>query len=360
MTSTVVELRTRLLTRPMPRPWVPEAPQMHVVAVQIITDDGMAGTGFSWTPTIGPYAVQALLEHDVRDFVIGTPAEPSHLWDRLWSHLHEVGGGGLTTIAMAGTDLALWDLAARRADKGVSDLLGRRHSSLPTYGSGVNLHYSTSELAEQVHRWVETGHTAVKIKVGSEDLSRDLERVRIVREILGPERRLMIDANQRWDLETAEKAVNALAEFQLDWVEEPLRAEDTPGYAELARRVAHAGPKVPLAAGENFHTLHRFQDIISAGAVQVLQPNIVRVGGITPFLRIAEVVFDAGLELAPHLLPDLTGQIAVTLKNRVWVEDVEDAGMQHLGFLRGASPVRTVKGALTVEKAQGLGLEFAM
>ncbi|WP_150461605.1 mandelate racemase/muconate lactonizing enzyme family protein [Nesterenkonia ebinurensis] len=360
MTNTIAEVRTRLLTRPMARPWVPDAPQMHVVVVEITDDDDHAGTGFSWTPTIGPQAVQALLDHDIRGFLIGRPAEPGEIWDPLWKHLHEAGGGGITTIAIAGADLALWDLAARRSGKAVSELLGRRHSTLQTYGSGVNLHYSEQQLAEQVRRWVEGGHTAVKIKVGSSELSRDVERVRLTREILGAGRRLMVDANQRWDLQTAERAVHTLAEFGLDWVEEPLRAEDTAGYAELSRRVAHAGPKVPIAAGENLHTLYRFRDIISAGAAQVLQPNLVRVGGITPFLRIAEAVTHADLQLAPHLLPDLTGQIAVTLEDQVWVEDVEDAGLYPLGFLSSPSPVRIGCGRLSVEEAPGLGLEFAL
>ncbi|WP_300342666.1 mandelate racemase/muconate lactonizing enzyme family protein [Nesterenkonia sp.] len=343
----------------MRRPWVPEAPRMHVIVTEITDSDGAVGTGFSWTPTIGPQAVAALVEHDIAPFLIGREADAADVWEPLWRHLHEAGGGGLTTIAMAGSDLALWDLAARRRGTSVVELLGRRHQSLPTYGSGVNLHYSLDELAEQLQRWVDAGQPAVKIKVGSPQLQRDVERVRLAREILGEDRALMIDANQRWDLQTAEEAISALAEYRLEWIEEPLRADDTAGYAELSRRITRSGPGVPIAAGENLHTRYRFAELMAADGAQVLQPNIVRVGGITPFLQIAELVADSGRRLAPHLLPDLSAQLALTLPEPVWVEDVEDAGLYEVGFLTEPSPVRIQECRAAVAPAEGLGLAFA-
>ncbi|NKF31128.1 hypothetical protein HER21_32255, partial [Pseudomonas sp. BGM005] len=129
-----------------------------------------------------------------------------------------------------------------------------------------------------------------------------------VRALLGPDRALMIDANQRWDLDRATASVDALSRFDLAWIEEPLRADDLAGHAELARRI-----DVPIALGENLHTVHRFGDFLRDGAAQVVQPNIVRVGGITPFLRIAELAAEHGAALHPHLLPELSGQLALTL-----------------------------------------------
>lgn len=360
MDTSISTVRTWPLTRSMRRPWVPHAPEMHITVVEVTDDQGNRGRGFSWTPTIGSRAIRALIDHDIADFVVGRPTDPVRVWDQLWRHLHEVGGGGMTTIAMAGVDLALWDMKARRAHAGLPEVLGARHRRLPAYGSGVNLHYGIQELADQVQRWVEAGFSAVKLKVGSDDLRRDVARVGLAREILGADRKLMIDANQRWDLATAERAVIALAEFDLEWIEEPLRADDTSGYAELARRIARSGPGVPIAAGENFHTIHRFRDVIRADGAQILQPNAIRVGGITPFLRIADLVRESGLRLAPHVLPDLHGQLAASLPEEVWVEDVEDAGLHFLGFLRTASPVRVEGGSALIEAAHGLGLEFSI
>jgi len=293
-----------------------------------------------------------MIRADLAPWLVGHPADASG-WQQSWEHLHEAGGGGVTTIALAGIDLALWDLALRSTGTALADALGRKHDSQPAYGSGVNLHYPLDELVAQAARWRDAGYGGVKIKVGKPDLAEDLDRVAAVRETIGPDVRLMVDANQRWDLPTAVESVTALARFDLDWIEEPLRADDTRGYRSL-----RAAIDVPVAAGENVHTIHRFRDLVDAGAIDVLQPNVVRVGGITPFLQIVELAREAGLELAPHLLPDLSAQLAFALPETTWVEDVEDAGFAPLGALAGPSGVDIVHGRATGGREPGIGLRF--
>jgi L-alanine-DL-glutamate epimerase-like enolase superfamily enzyme len=354
MGGTVAGLRTRLLTAPLPRPWGPDVGEVHVIVVELTTDDGRTGTGFSWTPTIGAAAVQALLDHDIAAFMIGKPAHPAAVWDDLWKHLHEAGGGGITTIAMAGVDLALWDLQARTLGRSVPSLLGVRHRELTGYGSGVNLHYSTEELLDQVRRWLATGYRAIKIKIGSPDLDRDLDRVAAVRELTGRTVKLMLDANQRWDLAAALRGVTALARFDPYWIEEPVRADDTTSHVELRRRTS-----IPIAAGENVHHRYRFAELIMAGGIDVVQPNVIRVGGITPFLRIAELTVSHGLQLAPHLLADLSAQLSVTLPGPVWVEEVEDTSFERLGLVTGPTPVVRDGPLVRVNDRIGLGLDFA-
>ncbi|HVX53378.1 mandelate racemase/muconate lactonizing enzyme family protein [Nocardioides sp.] len=351
---TIVDLTTRLLSPAMPRPWVPADPRMHVIVVTVTDSDGGVGTGFSWTPTIGRSAIQAMLEEDIRSFVVGQAADPLVLWDATWEHLHEAGGGGVTTIALAGLDLALWDLEGHRTGRSVSELVGRRHDSLPAYGSGVNFDYSIDELADQAQRWVDAGFSAVKIKVGKPDLREDVDRVRAVREIIGPDRRLMVDANQRWDLDTALKAIAALTPLGLDWVEEPLRSEDGLGYRTLAGRI-----DVPIAMGENVHTIHRFRELAEWGAAKILQPNVIRVGGITPFASIAQLAQEYDVVVMPHVLADISGQLAAAIKPEVLVECVEDADFESLGILASPSPVQIRDGLAHVGTAAGLGLDFA-
>ncbi|WP_448003563.1 mandelate racemase/muconate lactonizing enzyme family protein [Agromyces bauzanensis] len=351
---TIRRIATRGIRVPLRRPWGPDVRDLSLVEVVVEDSDGAIGYGFSWTPQIGAAAVRAHLDHDIRAFALGRAADAVTLWQPLWEHLHEGGGGGITTIAMAGLDLALWDLAARRAGLGIADLLGRRHETAEVYGSGVNLHYPLDELVAQAGRWVDAGFDAVKVKVGSPDLARDLERIAAVREVIGPDRRLMIDANQRWSLERAERAIGELAAFDLAWIEEPLRADDLAGHVELRRRI-----DVPVALGENLYTHYRFAEFIDVGAVDLVQPNIVRVGGITPFRAIADLADDRGVALAPHLLLELSAQLALTLPGEHLVESVEDASFEALGALAAPSPV-TVHGARVRTTAQpGLGIRFA-
>ncbi|ROQ64158.1 L-alanine-DL-glutamate epimerase-like enolase superfamily enzyme [Rathayibacter sp. PhB152] len=349
--STIAAIRLRPISARMPRPWVPSAPDLHLVRVDVEDSDGRRGTGFSWTPTIGASAVAALLRDDITRFAVGRDTDPAALWPELWAHLHEAGGGGITTIAMAGLDLALWDLRACTSGVGLPDLLVRRQDRLPVYGSGVNLHYGEDELAAQVRRWLARGLDAVKIKVGKPDLGEDVARVGLVRDLIGPDRMLMIDANQRWGLEQAVRAVDALACFDPEWIEEPLRSDDTVGYRRLAERI-----HVPIALGENLHTIHRFREAIEAGFAGVVQPNVIRVGGITPFLEIAALADAAGVTVAPHLLPDLSAQLAVTRARPTWVEDVEEAGFDALGVLEAWSPVRISGATAEVRSVLGLGL----
>jgi len=351
--TTIRSLSTRRLDIPLRRPWGADVRSITVIVVEVEASDGAHGRGFSWTPSIGAASVQALLDHDIAAFAVGRQDDPGTLWEPLWLHLHEGGGGGVTTIAMAGLDLALWDLAGNRADRSIVDLIGHRRDRVAVYGSGVNLHYPLDELVDQARRWVDHGFEAVKIKVGGPDLAVDVERVAAVREVLGPDRGLMIDANQRWDVPTAVRALDALAPFAPRWIEEPLRADDLAGFRALRSETT-----VPIACGENLYTRYRFAEFIDAGVVDVVQPNVIRVGGITPFLRIAELGHRAGLVVAPHLLPELSGQLAMVLTEETMVEDVEDASFDALGVLAMPAPITITGAHARFHPAPGLGLTF--
>jgi L-alanine-DL-glutamate epimerase-like enolase superfamily enzyme len=352
--TVIARFEARLQRVPLTRPWGADITSVGVIATHVVRSDGIEGWGFSWTPQIGASAVHSLLEDDISPFAVGRSAAPGALWQSAWEHLHEAGGGGITTIALAGLDLALWDAAARGEHTSVSNRVGRRRDRVRVYGSGVNLHYSEQELVAQVQRWIDAGYRAVKIKVGKADLAEDLDRVGAVRSLLGPDRALMIDANQRWDLSRATASIEALSSFDLAWIEEPLRADDLAAHTELSRRVS-----VPIAVGENLHTAHRFADFLRAEAAQILQPNIVRVGGITPFLQIADLAAEHGVELHPHLLPELSGQLALTLQGDPWAEDVEDAAFGALDALSEPSPVHISDGFLTEVPHDGLGIRFS-
>lgn len=192
-----------------------------------------------------------------------------------------------------------------------------------------------------MQRWVDAGAESVKVKGGPpRTTAEDHDRLRAVRRVLGPERRLMIDANQRWSSHEAPTAIDRLQELDLAWVEEPLDADDLEGYRNLCSRVA-----VPVAAGENPSRVADFEAAIAAG-VAIVQPNVCRIGGITPFLRVAELARSAGARIAPHLLPEVSAQLAVALGDTC-VEVPDGARFCDLGVLDHQPPI-TVEGASVV------------
>ncbi|OOC53958.1 MULTISPECIES: mandelate racemase/muconate lactonizing enzyme family protein [Nocardiopsis] len=349
----VTEVGARAFRLPLHRSWDGGVDRNDVVVVRVDTDAGLVGTGFAWTPLIGARAVAALVNDDVRPALVGQRAHPAR-WEELRWHLREAGTSGLTLMALAGVDIALWDLSAQAAKTSLVDLVGRRRESVPAYGSGVNLDYPLEDLVEQVRGWVEAGHSAVKMKVGSPDPARDVERVGAVRDLVGAERLLMVDANQRWDVPRAVRALEALEDLDPHFVEEPLPAEDLEAHARLRERT-----RVPFAMGENLRTVAEFERAVELGVCDVAQPNVVRVGGITPFLRIAESMARRGVPVAPHLLPELSGQLALCLPRVAMVEDIDRASFAALGALARPSGVEFDRGRVRAETGHGHGLVFA-
>lgn len=349
----IQQITVRRLRGVLARPWAADVTGNHLIVVKVTLDDGTHGVWFSWTPHVGASAVAAFLRDELVPRALGRPADPEALWSHLWAEVHEAGGGGITSIALAGIDTAVWDARARSRETSLADLLGRRRDTVPAYGSGINLHYPLDELVAQCERFVAAGSRAVKVKVGRPRLDDDLDRVAAVRAAIGPDVALRVDANQRWSLEQAIVASHALSAYDIDWLEEPLRADDQLGHRELARQ----GP-IPLAVGENLHTVHRFADVIATGVAGVVQPNVVRVGGITPFREVARLAADAGVRLAPHLLPELSVPLALAHPEIECVEAVEGASFVELGVLDGPSPVHIADGAAQSVAPVGLGLTF--
>jgi L-alanine-DL-glutamate epimerase-like enolase superfamily enzyme len=344
---------TRLFRLPMPRPWGPGATCQYLVVTELRTASGGTGTGFSWAVQAGAQAIRAMVEADCAPMVIGWPAVPEAVWDRMWWQLRET-GGGITTLSMAAIDIALWDLRGKAAGLGLPDLLGRQRDQAPAYASGVNRHLTLAELTERTSHQVAAGHTRFKLKVGLPDLADDLERVAAVRQVIGPAALLMVDANQLWDLPAARRAAAALAAYDIFWLEEPLPAEDFRGYADLRRCT-----DIPLAAGESLYTEAQFRELLLARAIDFVQPNVCRVGGITPFLRIARLARQFSVPVMPHLLPDISGQLAMSLPLPPFVEDIDEGSFAALGALARPSGVTVTGDTLRAVTAPGHGLAFA-
>lgn len=326
-------------------------PHFELVTVRVAADDGAQGTGYTMTVGAGGAAVARLIATDLAPLLCGLdPRRIEHVWQRMWWHLHYVGRGGVAAYAISAVDLALWDLRGRLLGEPLWRLLGGHDPRVPAYGSGTNLAFSLEALIEQNRVFLARGLRAVKMKVGRPRLAEDLERVAAVRALVGPDVALLVDANMRWDVNGAIRAARALAEYDVYWLEEPTVPEDVEGHARVLRE-----GRVPIAAGENYHTVAEFKRLLDAGGVSFPDPDVTNVGGITAWLRVAHLAEAYHCSVTIHGLEDLHVHLLAAVPNRSYLA---------VGLLNGALE-RYKRHHLTIEEGlvqapdrPGHGLEF--
>jgi L-alanine-DL-glutamate epimerase-like enolase superfamily enzyme len=297
---TIERIDSYVLRVPLQRPLadsIYHRTHWHVPVVEITTSEGLVGTGYSGLWTGEDLLVQAI-ETEVAPQLIGRdPREIHRLWSEVyWSPVHWVGRAGIAHMAQGMVDIALWDLAAQRAGMPLWQLLGGRYRTLGTYNTdGGWLNFTQQELLDDICDIVARGWDKVKMKVGGADLAEDIRRVTRVREAIGDDVTLMVDVNQRWDLITARRALPALADLDIRWLEEPLHPDDVAGHAALVR-----DGRVPIALGENVYSLEHFAAFLRADAVDVVQADVTRVAGVSEWLRVAHLAQGLGRWVCPH------------------------------------------------------------
>ncbi|GAA3190867.1 L-talarate/galactarate dehydratase [Nonomuraea roseoviolacea subsp. carminata] len=286
---------------------------------EIGAESGHQGFGFGYSKRAGGPGQYAHAREIAPELLGEDPSDIARLWDKLVWAGASVGRSGLSTQAVAALDIALWDLKARRAGLSLAKLLGAHRDSVRCYNtSGGFLHAPVEQVLDNATAALERGIGGIKIKVGHPDARVDLARVTAVREHLGDAVPLMVDANQQWDRPTAQRLGRALEPYGLVWIEEPLDAYDSAGHAALA-----ASLDTPIATGEMLTSVAEHAELIRAGAADVVQPDAPRIGGITPFLRLAGLAEHARLQLAPHFAMEIHVHLAAAYALEPWVEHFE-------------------------------------
>jgi L-alanine-DL-glutamate epimerase-like enolase superfamily enzyme len=283
---------------------------------EIRTECGYEGVGYSYAKRAGGPGQYAHAREVAPELIGEDPSDIRRIWNKLVWAGASVGRSGLAVQAVAAVDIALWDLKAKRAGLPLAKLLGAHRDSVACYNtSGGFLSMSVEQVVENAQAAVRRGIGGVKIKVGQPDTRIDLDRVERVRGALGDGFPLMVDANQQWSRDTAARMGRDLEQYRLTWIEEPLDAYDAEGHAGLARDLV-----TPIATGEMLTSVAEHRELIRQRAADFLQPDAPRVGGITPFLKIAALGEDAGLRMAPHFAMEIHLHLAAAYELDPWVE----------------------------------------
>lgn len=321
----------------------------ELVLVRVRDDEGAEGSGYTYTVGAGGAAIHALIERNIEPLLRGADAELIEaIWQKMWWGLHYGGRGGPTSLAISAVDIALWDLKARKYGTPLWRLLGGHDPVVRCYAGGIDLDLSVDQLLRQTDENLQRGFKAIKMKVGRPHLSEDVARVRAMRGHLGADFPLMVDANMRWGVDQAIRAARVLAAFDIVWLEEPTIPDDVAGHARIVREGG-----VPIATGENLHTLYEFKQMIEAGGVTYPEPDVTTCGGVSVFMKVARMAEAFNLPLTSHGAHDLTMHLLAAAPNASYLE-VHGFGLER--FI--AEPLVIRDGCAIAPERPGHGITF--
>jgi len=319
--------------------------------VLVTASNGAVGSVWSH-----PTLTQSIVEHHLGPMILGEdPREIDSLWQRMYNLTRWYGRKGVAMSALGGIDIALWDLVGKIEDVTVRELLGARTSSVDAYASGLLWKDDVGELRVEARQHLSDGFTRMKMRLGRGP-SYDVAALEAVVGELGPSQSLIVDGSQRYDSETAAWLSGLLAESGVVFFEEPFAPEDIDSYVELSR-VA----QLPIAAGENEFGVQGFRELLRAGAVSVVQPDVSRCGGITEGLRIGRLAEEFGAPVAPHSWSDAitivaNANLVAALPNGLSIE-IDTTGNPLVDDLVD-HPVTVTQGRFRLSDRPGLGFEL--
>ncbi|MGY6566709.1 MAG: mandelate racemase/muconate lactonizing enzyme family protein [Halomonadaceae bacterium] len=332
--------------------------------VEIVCDDGTIG----WGECLGPAQPNAAVVKAYSVALIGQdPLQTERLWLELYNRLRDQGQRGLTVTALSGIDIALWDIKGKRFGVSVSTLLGGRfRDSVRAYATGSFRRAGVDRVednAREVAGYRREGFHAVKIKIGF-GVEEDLRVIEAVRESIGPDMRLMIDANHGYDYLEAVEVGRRAAKFGIDWFEEPVLPEHVSAY-----RAVRADQPIPVAGGETWHGRHAMHEPLATRAVDIIQPDICGVGGFTEIRRVADMAALHGVRLVPHVwgtavcLAASLQFMAALLPNpprRDPIEPILEFDRTENPFRQAVviTPIEHDRGVVAIPDGPGLGIEI--
>ena len=351
----ITDVAAFILHLPLTANWIADSTHKithwGVVGARIATRSGLVGYGFTGTHAHAPS--DRLIAACIRDCYAPLlqdedAQDRTRLWVKLarYPALQWVGRAGITQLALAAIDVALWDLGTKAAGMPLWKFLGGATSeAIEAYNTDVGwLSIPKAELVSGAKRAVETdGFRALKLKVGHDDPSVDLDRLEAVRKALGPRVRIAIDGNGKWDLPTCLRFVRGAAPLDIFWFEEPLWYDDVEGHRALA-----AASPIPIALGEQLYSLDAFRAFVAAGAVHYVQPDTTRLGGVSEYIEVANLARAFRLPVAPHAGEMSQAHVhlaywhpSTTLLEYIpWIKDhfIEPATVKDGSFLRPEQP----------------------
>ncbi len=323
--------------------------KQETIFVELETQSGVVGLGYAYTIGTGGGAVLDLLRTTLLETVVGQDVHgPERIWTDAFTSTRATTTGAITSLALAALDTAVWDARCRALGLGLWQLAGGFRDRVPVYDTeGGWLHLTEDELVEHARQSLADGLGGVKIKIGKPSAVDDRRRLAAVRGAVGDELDIMVDANQSFTAAEAIRRSRMLADLDVFWFEEPLPADDIAGHARLASLTT-----VPIAVGESLYAAAAFREYLQRGAAGIVQVDVARVGGITPWLKVAHLAETFNVQVAPHFLMELHLPLLCAIPNGLYLERIPQ--------LRAitTSDITIRDGQAEVPRGPGLGIDW--
>lgn len=307
------------------------------------TDEGITGESLLFAFDPRHLAVLEQMVLVLKADVIGEDSDyTERIWEKLWARSRFFGHEGVSIFAISALDRACWDIVRQAAGKPLYRILGACRDDVPAYASGLWLTQTPDQLVADAQRFLAAGFRAIKMRVGKPRIQDDVERVRIVREAIGPEIALMVDANKRFTVDHAIRLGRRLEAFDLAWFEEPVPAHDLAGSAKVA-----AALDTPIASGESEFTRYGFRAMLELQAADILMPDFARVGGLTEMMKVAAMAAAFDVPVTPHNYPQESIQVLGSIPNGTWLECLPWFSPLY------SEPIEVVNGRVAIPQAPG-------